>query len=186
MSGEQDRLALGVQQAQDVPQVHPGLRVQPGGRLVEVQHIGPVHQGAGDQQPLGLPARQVGRHRGAPVGEAEDLEKLRGAPRRLAPAQPEEPAAELQVLRDGQLHVQGVVLGDHADPALDPHRVRDHVQSGHPCPAGGRPHQRGQHADRGGLLRTVAYPLPSDQEKLLCPGVLDLISLCAAAGPWPD
>src|SRR6266704_1447797 len=116
--GQQDRLPLGVQHPQDVPEVSPGLRVEPGGRLVQEQHVRPVHQGPRDQQPLGLPAGQVGGHRLAPVREPEHLEQLVGAARGLAQPEAEEPAAELQVLRHGQLHVERVVLGHHADPAL--------------------------------------------------------------------
>ena len=118
---------LGVQHPQDVPQVGSGLRVEAGGRLVQEQHVRPVHQGPRDQQPLGLPAGQVGGHRLAPVREAEYLEQLPGPALRLAQAQTEEPAAELQVLGHGQLHVERVVLGHHADPALDPDRVGHHV-----------------------------------------------------------
>ncbi len=40
---EQDRLALGVELAEDLPQGEPALRVEAGGRLVHEQHGGPVH-----------------------------------------------------------------------------------------------------------------------------------------------
>ncbi len=153
--GEQDGLALVVQQPEDVPEVHPGLRVEPGGRLVEEQHLGPVHQRPGDQQPPGLPAGQVGGDRLAPVAKPERVDQLRRPPPGLPGPQAEEPAAELQVLRDRELHVEGVVLGDHADPALDADRVGHHVDAGHPGPAPGGHHERGQHADRGGLARPV-------------------------------
>ena len=59
---EQDRLARGVQLAEDLPQREPALRVEPGGRLVHEQHGGPVEDRARDHQPLGHPARK-GEHR---------------------------------------------------------------------------------------------------------------------------
>ena len=69
--------------------------------------------------------------------------------------QAEEPAAELQVLRHRELHVERVVLGDDADPPLDRDRVPGDVVAGHPGPAAGRGDQRGEHADGGGLARAV-------------------------------
>ena len=160
--GQQDRLPLGVQHPQDVPEVGPGLRVEPCGRLVQEEHVRPVHQGPRDQQPLGLPAGQVGGHRLAPVREAEYLEQLLGPALGLAQAQAEEPATELQVLGHGQLHVERVVLGHHADPALHADRVGDHVHARHPCLTARRQDQRGEHADGGGLARAVRSQQPEE------------------------
>ena len=62
----------------------------------------------------------------------------------------------------GLLHVEGVVLGHHADPALHPDRVGHHVQAGHPGPSAGGQDQGGEHADGGGLARAVRPEQPEE------------------------
>ncbi len=73
---EHDRLAPPVQLADHVPQREPALRIEAGGRLVEEQHVGVVHDRPGDHQPLRHAARQLVHVRRGAVGEPELLEQL--------------------------------------------------------------------------------------------------------------
>ena len=52
---------VGVDRADHVPQVAPGLGVEAGGRLVQEDDLGVVHQGERDRQPLLLAAGQAPR-----------------------------------------------------------------------------------------------------------------------------
>ena len=56
--GEQDGLTVVVQLAEDLPHRDPALRIEAGGRLVEEEDGGPVHDRSRHHQPLGHPARQ--------------------------------------------------------------------------------------------------------------------------------
>ena len=81
--GQQDRLAVGVQLAEDLPQRDAALRVEAGGRLVEEQHLRPVHDRPRHHQALGHAARQRHHRRLRPVGQAH-----RGAAARRRPPWP--------------------------------------------------------------------------------------------------
>ena len=119
------------------------------------EHLGAVHEGAADHHALGLPAGDLERVAAALLGQPEQLQQLGGALAGVPRAEPEVPAAELQVLGDGEVAVEGVVLRDDADAALDLDGVLDHVQAGHVGGAAGRDDERGEHADGGRLARAV-------------------------------
>ncbi len=76
--GEQDRLAVDVEVAEDLPQGDPALRVESGGRLVEEQHLRPVHDRPGDHQPLRHAAGERHHRRARALGETELLEQPGG------------------------------------------------------------------------------------------------------------
>ena len=59
VGGEDDRRAAGAQVAHDVPHALAELDVDPGGRLVEEQHLRPVRQRLGDQHPAHHAAREL-------------------------------------------------------------------------------------------------------------------------------
>ena len=58
MRREQDRPAGLLELLDEIPQLPPRLRIEPGRRLVEKQQIGIADERAGERQPLLLPARQ--------------------------------------------------------------------------------------------------------------------------------
>ena len=65
--------------AHEVPDVQPGVRVQPGARLVEEDDLGPADQGGGEGDPLALATRTAGARTCAansampePLGEVVD------------------------------------------------------------------------------------------------------------------
>ena len=76
--GEHDRLAVGVELADDVPQREAALRVEARGRLVEEQHVGLVHDRPRHHQPLRHAAGELVGAGIGPVGQAELLEQRAG------------------------------------------------------------------------------------------------------------
>ena len=131
------------------------LRVQPGGGLVEEQHARAVEDGPGHHEPLGHAAGQRVDRRLGPPAELELLEQLvRGLPGGFG-AHAEQPPVEVQVLPDGELAVQGVLLGDDPAELLGQRGVSRDVDVGDERPAGGRDHAGGEDAGRGGLACAV-------------------------------
>ena len=63
VGGQQDRHPVGPGRPQQIPDQVPGLRVHPGGRLVQEQQLGPADQGHRQAQPLHLATGQPA-HRG--------------------------------------------------------------------------------------------------------------------------
>ena len=80
--------ALALEPEQPVPQHVSRLRVEPGGRLVEEQHLGVVHEAARDGEPALHPARQRLDPVVAALGELGELEQLVGALAHLGAASP--------------------------------------------------------------------------------------------------
>jgi hypothetical protein len=77
--GQEQRHPAFAQLPEPVPHEQPRGGVEPGGRLVEKQHLGLVHQRPGDHHALGLAAReQVGLDVAA-LAQSKLLEQLVGA-----------------------------------------------------------------------------------------------------------
>ncbi len=133
----------------------PALRVQARGGLVEEQHARAVEDGPGHHQPLGHAAGQ-GVDRGlGPPAELELLEQVGGGLPGGLGAHAEQTAVEVQVLPDGELAVQGVLLGDDPAQLLGQRGMGGDVDAGDEGPARGRDHPGGEHAGRGGLSCAV-------------------------------
>ncbi len=79
VGGEDDGLALAVVIADDVPEQQAGLRIEAGGRLVEEQHFGIVHHGAGDGEALHHAAGEAADHVVGAVGQLEAFQQFGGA-----------------------------------------------------------------------------------------------------------
>ena len=56
VGGDHDGAARGPRLAHQVPDVEAGVRVQPGGRLVQEDHLGAPDEGGGERHPLSLAA----------------------------------------------------------------------------------------------------------------------------------
>ena len=111
---------LVVQPAEPGAQLLADLRVEAAERLVQEQHLGPRRQGPRQRHPLPLAAGELrGIARGI-SGELHQVQQLvdPGAdlgPRQLAHLQPER-----DVVADGHVPEQGIVLEDETDaPPLD-------------------------------------------------------------------
>jgi hypothetical protein len=130
-------------------------RVQPGGRLVEEQHLRVAEQARAQVEPAPHAAR-VGLHR-APggVGEIEPLEHPARPGAGRGPAEAEQAADHDEVLGAGELVVHGGVLAGERQRLAHGDGVIDHVVTADPGPPGVRFQQRGQDAHDRGLARPV-------------------------------
>ena len=81
---EDDRGAVAHEVAQHVPQVVAAARVEPGGRLVEEQHLGRGDEARGEVEPPAHAAGERLHQLRRRVGEVEPLEQLVGAPARAS------------------------------------------------------------------------------------------------------
>ena len=142
---------------EDGPDQLAVLGIEPDGRLVEDEEVGPVQRGAGDVDqpppPAGELTRGLGgaRRRGRPA-------RWPRRPRRaqLASAQSREPRREAQVLLDGEEPVDAGLLKHEPQPAADGGRAR--ATTSWPKiarRASGGGEQRGEQQHRGRLARAV-------------------------------
>ncbi|ALE85348.1 hypothetical protein XF36_21140 [Pseudonocardia sp. HH130629-09] len=137
-------------------------RVQPGGGLVEEQHLGASDEARCQVEPA---AHAAGVGAGAApggVGEPEAVDQLGGAGPGGCPRQIEQPADQVEVVAAGQGLVDGGVLAGEADQGADPGGVADDVAAEHRGPAGRRREQRGQHADGRRLAGAVGAEQAQD------------------------
>ena len=111
--------ALLLQPVEAVPQEVASLGVEPGGGLVEDEDLGVRDERPRDREPTLHPARQRVHLVVGPLGELGELEQLLGSLADDAAGQVEVPAVDHEVVEDGQLEVERVLLGHDADPAPD-------------------------------------------------------------------
>jgi hypothetical protein len=109
--------ALALEPEEPVPQDVPRLRVQPGRRLVEEQHLGVVDQAAGDRQAPLHPSGQRLDPVVAALGELREVQQGGGSLAHLGAGEPEEPAVHVQVVLDGEVLVEDVLLRAHPQAA---------------------------------------------------------------------
>jgi hypothetical protein len=148
---------------QPVPDHVPGLRVQPGGGLVEDQDLRLVDERAGDRQAALQAAGQRVDLVPGPVRELDEIEQRVGPLPDDPAGQAEVPAVDEQVLPDGQLDVEGVLLGDHAEPGPDRGPVPDRIEAEDGHLAVRRRRDAADHPHRRGLSRAVR---PQEAERL--------------------
>ena len=121
LGGEEHGRAVVVQRAHLAPQRRAAARVEAGGRLVEEQHVRPVHEREREVEPPAHAARVAADAAVGGLGEADALEQLHGAGARLGGAQPVQRALHAQQLAAGHQRVDRRLLQRYADRA--PHRV---------------------------------------------------------------
>jgi len=162
LGGEQHRDAVGDQPADHAPHVSPAPWVQPGRRLVQVQHPGVADQAGGQVQPAPH-ATRVGLHRPLRrLGEVETFEQFRGAGTGAAAGLAQQPADHDEVVDSGQPVVHRGVLPGEADELAHLMSLAPDVISAHPCLPAVRAQQGGQDPDRGRLSGTVRPKDPQD------------------------
>ena len=136
LRGEQDGDAL-VDQAPDrAPQLLAAARVEPGGRLVQEQQLGPLDHADGQVEPT-FHATRVGPDppvRASARSNSASSSALRPGPPRAA--EMPQPGHHLEVLLPGQHVVDRGVLAGQADRALDrrPGRRAGRGRRSWPCP----------------------------------------------------
>jgi len=136
--------------------------VEPGGRLVEEQHLGRAQERLGQAEALAVALREledlVTEHLLEPAGggHALDLGRDGAAPDALHLGH------EAQVGRDVERVVEGWTLGKVADQARRVDVVGRHVAAGHQHAALAGRGVAGDHAHGGGLARAVGAEEPDD------------------------
>ena len=130
-----DRLARGVEVAEDLPEADAALRVEARGGLVEEEDGGVVQDRPRDHQALREPARERHHGRLGALGEAELHQQLVGGGPRCGGAHAEEAAVKVQVLPYGQGAVERVGLRHDADQLLGDRRVLDDIDIADECAA---------------------------------------------------
>ena len=154
--GEEDGGAAPVAQVGDVgPQVRAGLRVQPGGRLVEEHQARLVDEAHGDVEPSPLPA---GHRLRLPVPQAVQLqlvEQLLAPPPSVDRGHPVEHPVVHHLVAGPRGAAGGTALRHVADAPAHLLRLADHVVAGHRRGARGRPQQGREHPQRRGLAGAV-------------------------------
>ncbi len=163
---QDDGFALPVVIAHDVPKQQPGLRIQAGGRLVQEQHRGVVHHGAGNGEALHHAAGKAAHHLVGAVGQLEAVEQLGGALLALAGRLPEVSAVKEQNFAGGEGEIQVGPLRHHPDQPLGRHLLPPHVVFADERAAGGGADARGQDADGGGFARAVGAQQAEDPAAL--------------------
>ncbi len=153
----------GLQVVDVLPDRRAGLRVQAHGRLVQEQHVRRVQQAAGDLQPP-LHAARVGADQAVPaIPQPDHVEHLLHPRLHRRGRDGVQLRVEPEVLRPGQVVIQRGVLEHQPDVAAHRVPLADHVVAGHAGPPGGRPGQRAEDLDGGGLPGPVR---PQEAERL--------------------
>ena len=130
----------------------PQLEVERAERLVEQQHLGLVHQRAGERHALSLAARELRRPAGIVAVETHHPERVRDARLALRAGHLADHQPVGHVVGDGHVGEQGVVLEDGVDVALERRTARD-VFAGQQDPAAGGQLEAGDHAQGRRLAR---------------------------------
>ena len=136
--------------ADDLPELAPGLRVEPGRRLVEKEQVGVAHERACHRQPLALAARELadpGRRFLREADRRDDLRRLLAAPI--------EAAEQREDLEDRELLGKPGFLQRHAQPLAEVVVVMAPPPAQHLDVARGGGEQALQDFDRGRLARAV-------------------------------
>src|SRR6516162_9531298 len=103
---QEERHPAPFEPVEPVPDDVPGLRVEPGRRLVEQEHFRVVDERAGDGQAPLHPARERLDAVVRPLRELDELEQLIRPLAELAPGEAEVAAVDEDVLADGQVAVE--------------------------------------------------------------------------------
>ena len=152
--------ALPLESEEAVPQDVPGLRVQTGRGLVEEQQLGVVDEAAGDDQPALHAAGEVLDLVGPALAQLGEVEQLSGPLPHLCAAQSEEPPVDPQVLLDGELLVEQVLLRAVADACPDLLPVDGRVETEDAQLAARHRRDARDHPHRRGLPRPVGSEEP--------------------------
>ena len=126
VGGEQDRAATRAEALDQLPELSAGLRIEPGGGLVEKEELGVADQRAGEREPLPLTSRELADARPRLLAELDQVDDFAGlgAARIEAPEQPDrlgdrELLGELGLLeRDSEQLAELPIIGAPA-PAED-------------------------------------------------------------------
>ncbi len=143
------------QSGDQIEQFVADARVEPNRRFVEEQGTGPRNERAGDLEAPTL-AAAVCRHRAVQkIRQTEGSRELVDVftPRR--PVDAPQPSVRVEVAPPGECEVDHCILKDDTTDRAGPNRFRCDVEPGQPSHACRRDNCRAEHADGGGLARSV-------------------------------
>ena len=166
LRGQEDGRPAPVDAAHLLPHGEPAGGVEAGGRLVEEEHLGLVHERRREVQAALHPARvavdpPVGR-----VLELDEREQLAGPRGRVTGREAEEPSLQDEKLAARLARVEPGLLQRDADPAPDLVRLAGHVHAGDARAPGRDRQQRGEHADGRRLAGAVRAEEPEDPARV--------------------
>ena len=156
VSGDEDRDALAAGEVdQELPELVAGDGVDPGGGLIEQEHVGLVQNGDGQGQPLLEPQGKLLRG-GFEIGaEAEPIDEFVDPGAGTVAGKVEDTGVELEVLTDRELAVEGEGLRHVADALARGQVVGVHGITEELGLALGGGEEPGQHLHRGRLSAAV-------------------------------
>ena len=167
LGGQQYRDPVRHQPADHPPDIGPAAGVEPGGRLVQVQHPGVANQAGRQVEPAPHAARiGLGRPCGG-LGQLEAGEQLARPGPDVRPRHAEQAADHDEVVGPGQALVYRRVLPGEADELPHLVGVPQHVVAADADLAAVRPEQRGEDPNRRGLASPVR---PEHPEHPALPG----------------
>ena len=133
MRGHENRNADFLAELADVvPDGAAGLRIEAGGRFVEEQHLGMMHQAAGDFEAALHAAGKSPHDRFAAIGQGDHFEHLGDPLHAFTPRDVVKHGVKDQIFLGGEAIVERRVLKNHADRLANLIRFRDHVKARQP------------------------------------------------------
>ncbi len=164
MGGEQHGHVLEPGHLLDLsPEFCACFRIEPGRRLVEEEHLRPVHQSDRDVE-FARHAARIGLHLAVGgVIQPETVEQFRSASASIRGPQSLQAAGENEVLPAGVHGIGHGFLRDEADGFAHPGRMTCYVDPGDGRPPGVGFRQRRQDPDGRRLARAVGSEQPEDR-----------------------
>ena len=141
------------------------LQVEGAERLVEQQHLGPVDDRPRQRHPLALATGELARPAPGVVGQPHHLQRLVAASGPLGPVHPGHPQPVGDVVADGHVREQGVVLEDGVDRTVIRRHAADLLAGEFERAAAGVL-EAGDHPQRRRLARAGR---PEEGEELAAP-----------------
>ena len=151
----QDRLALGAQAEDGLEDVVPGLGVYSDGGLVEEEERRPAHEGDGEIDSALHAAGELVDPVLGPIAESNELEIDARLLVGFAAAEAGHLAEKHEVVRCGELRIEGQVLGTYADDLADLVAFALDGVAADEYLAGVGGHDGGEHSDGGRLAGAV-------------------------------
>ena len=156
MSGHDDGDALLIAQLlQVLPQIAARAGIEAGGRFIEQQDAGPVHQSFGQlDAALHAPGKSLDFLFGA-IRQSHALQHLGDALLQHGPSQAVQMALMPEVFGCGQFDVNALGLEDHSDAAADFIRLPGRIETCNQRSASGWQHQRRKDSEQRCLSAAV-------------------------------
>ena len=163
MRGDQHgELALFLDAREHFPDGDTRHGIESGGRLVEEENFGMMHESARDFETAAHTAGECLGLRAAPLGQVDEFEELVHRLLALLLRNAVELGVDAEILVEREIGIAGHRLRNHAQAAANVVGLRLHVETRDVSCASGDRDERGHHADQRGLPCTVGTEQPED------------------------